>query len=119
MRPRLPYCVFVPCLSAALAFASPAKATTGATGQITSLAILGTTYGQVIITNPVGTSTCTSPAGQYTFDISTNKGKAFLSLLEGAQLAGKTVGVGGDGTCVTVQAGLTIENLSILTVFTN
>jgi hypothetical protein len=119
MRPRLPHTVFVLCLFAMLALTGRATASSGATGQITSLAILGVSYGQVVVTNPVGTSPCTSPAGQYAFDITTNKGKALLSLLEGAQLAGKTVGIGGDGTCLAVQQGLTIENLSIITVFTN
>jgi hypothetical protein len=90
----------------------------GATGQIVSIIILGTNFAMVTITNPTGTSTCTSPAGQYAFDISTAKGKALLSVIEGAQLAGKTVGAGGEA-CLTVLTGTTAEGLGILTVFTN
>jgi len=96
----------------------PAAKASGATGQIVSIAILGTNFAMVTVTNPTGTSICTSPAGIFAFDISTAKGKALLSVLEGAQLAGKTVGIGGEA-CLTVQAGLTAETLGIVTVFTN
>ncbi len=96
----------------------PAAKASGATGQIVSIIIVGTNFALVTITNPTGTSTCTSPAGQYAFDISTAKGKALLSVLEGAQLAGKTVGAGGEA-CLTIVAGTTAETLGILTVFTN
>jgi hypothetical protein len=46
------------------------------------------------------------------------QGKALLSVLEGAQLAGKTVGAGGEA-CLRVLGGTTAETLGILTVFTN
>src|SRR4051812_36719337 len=53
------------------------------------------------------------------FDISTNKGKAMLSLAQAAQLAGKVVSVAGTGACITVGTGLTYEGLASITVITN
>jgi hypothetical protein len=113
-------------LLALTCFAADARAA-GGTGQITALTICnGVSYAMVGFTGLVDTSrpTCHSTlstyASSFAFDISTDKGKAMLSLLEGAQLAGKTVGYGdGSATCVTVQPGVSIETLSIVGVYSN
>jgi hypothetical protein len=99
--------------------AGAASAQGGATGVITGVMLLGTQYAAVTVTNPVGTApTChNGAAGQYAFDISTALGKAMLSAIEGAQIAGRTVGVGGGTGCLTVQSGTSIQTLNIITVF--
>lgn len=106
-------------LAATLLTAGIASAAGGATGVITGVAILGTQYAMVTVTNPVGTApACHNGAnGQYAFDISTAKGKAYLSAIEGAQIAGRTVGVGGGNSCLTVQSGTVVQTLDIITVF--
>jgi len=90
----------------------------GATGVINSVTIVNS-YGVVTVTNPTGSApACHNQGnGQYAFDISTAKGKAYLSAIEGAQLAGKTVGVGGGTACLTIQTGQAVQTLDIITVF--
>src|ERR1044071_4687648 len=106
-------------------FASSARAASGGTGKIISITIYnGTNFATVGFTNITGTRpSChnASISAEYAFDLSTNKGKALLSLAQSAQLAGKTVGFAGPSTntCTTVQAGLNIETLSIMNVLTN
>jgi hypothetical protein len=70
-------------------------------------------FATVTITNATGSVPC-GTLGTYSIDTSTAQGKAMLSTLEGAQLAGKRVGLGGTGTCVGGA-----EGLGIITVFTN
>ena len=83
-------------------------------GTVTSIGLQpGSTFAIVNVSNATGSAPC-GTLGNYSFDVSTAQGKAILSTLEGAQLGGKRVGLGGSATC---QAGA--EALGIITVFTN
>jgi hypothetical protein len=104
-----------------MSLASVAHAT-GGNGKVVSLAVatgVNSAYGQ--FTGSTGTKpTChTAAADSYGFDISTNKGKAMFSLLQGAMLAGKTVGFGGASTCTIVgsEPYSVMETLDIVTVY--
>jgi hypothetical protein len=103
-------------LFAATAFIAPFAHASSVPGNGTVTAI-GTTsssvFATVSVTNATGSVPC-GTLGTYSIDTSTAQGKAMLSTLEGAQLAGKRVGLGGSGTCVGGA-----EGLAIITVFTN
>jgi len=61
-------------------------------------------------------------ASSFSFDITEATGKAMLSLLEGAQLAGKVVGFGGIGVCFYLDPPantIGVEALGIATINTN
>lgn len=90
----------------------------GANGVVTSIQVLGTQYATFVITNPAGSAPAchNGVAGQFSMDISTAKGKAMLSALEGAEIAGRTVGVGGLTTCLTVATGSTVQTADIIEV---
>lgn len=106
----------------ATSLAGTSQATNVNTGKVTSIAILGTQYATFQTTGASGSApacqTAGQPAGLFALDISTTKGKALLEVVQSAQLAGKNVGLGGAGTCLTVQTGLSIETVGILTIFT-
>jgi hypothetical protein len=53
--------------------------------------------------------------GYFAFDVSTSKGKALLSVLLSAYLAGKGVGVQGAGSCTNAGA-VTLETVSKVTL---
>jgi hypothetical protein len=89
----------------------------GANGVITSLIVHGTQYASVTITNPAGTAPAchNGAAGQFSLDIATTKGKGMLSALEGAQISGRTVGVGSGTTCLPV-GGANVQTADIIEV---
>jgi hypothetical protein len=107
----------VVCLMFVVSLRSVAHAS-GGTGTVTQISIRnGTNFATVDFTGVVGSHPCgNAPASQFGFDISTAKGKALLSMLESAYLAGKTIGYGGSGACITVEGGLSAEVLSIATI---
>jgi len=97
----------------------------GGNGSILAISIRnGANHATVDFTGVTGShpGTCfgvtySAPYSQFGFDISTTKGKALLSLLESAFLAGKTIGFGGNGTsCITVETGVNVEILQIATM---
>jgi hypothetical protein len=111
---------------AAIAFIVPlAHATsTVSSGTVISIGLQpGTNYAIVAVTNATGaappnnppTNPC-APIGNYSIDITTAQGKAILSVLEGAQLGGKKVGIGGSANNACTGGA---EVLGIVTVFTN
>jgi hypothetical protein len=91
----------------------------GGSGSILSLSIQnGTNFALVTFAGVLGGApTCQNqPLGGFGFDVSTAKGKALLSLLESAYLAGKTIGYGGSGACLTVGPNVSVEAISIATM---
>ena len=92
----------------------------GGRGVITEVMFLGN-FAAVTITNASAGPSChTGGAGQYAIDITTSSGKAMLSAIEGAQIAGRSVGIGGSSSptgCFTMQPGLAVQQLSIITVY--
>ncbi|HKY37315.1 MAG TPA: hypothetical protein VJN18_15335 [Polyangiaceae bacterium] len=104
---------YVTSMAAALlvgAFASGSSASVSAYEKIASLTVFrhGTNHVVVGMTTNIPAAqrpTCHEDwdwERQYVFDVSTSKGKALLSLLMSAYLAGKSVTVAGTGSCVTV-----------------
>jgi hypothetical protein len=94
---------------------SPVAEASGNIGQIVSIEIRpGTNFATVTMapagfygTRPACHNSSQGP-NSYGWDISTNKGRAMLSLAQAAQLAGKNLSVNGasqPGTCTNVNAG--------------
>jgi len=84
-------------------------------GTVVSISVANSNFATVSITNATGSAPGACPTlGAYGIDISTAQGKAMLSALDGAQLSGKRLGVGGSTTCTGGA-----ETLGLLTVFTN
>ena len=102
--------------------AAPASAAQGGTGTVTQLSVLSSTsgtYGKVKISNYSGTPPgchISNHDGEFAFDLQTDKGKALLSLLQGALLGGKTVGIGGASSCFNVNGSETYQKLEVITV---
>lgn len=55
---------------------------------------------------------------EFAFDPTTNKGKALLTMLTAAQLAGKRVDAAGAGTCSAMSTG-NAENLDYIKIYDN
>ena len=109
------------CLVAAAicGFAPTASATVG-NGTLLEVVIeSGTSFARVRLSGAAigGRPACHNAAytTHYGFDISTPKGKALLSTATAAMLAGKTVSLGGVGTCTNL-GNVSLETLASLIV---
>jgi hypothetical protein len=87
------------------------------TDKIANIQITGTSFAKVYVTLAVGGRPSCHNGGttEYAFDVSTNKGRALLSIAQAALLAGKYVSIIGGSTCTTI-GGQSIETLQTLTL---
>ncbi len=83
----------------------------------------GTQYATIVVNggpHSSGRPSCHSTfnPNQWAFDISTNKGKAMLTMVQTALLSGKRIGVTGSGSCINVAATgtLNIEGISYISI---
>ena len=99
--------------------ASPAFAAGSTTQKITLINLVGSStvpYTVVLFDNPVSSSpACAVQTAAMAIDSSTVRGKAQLSLITAAFLAGKTVTLTGTGVCVT-PAGFPYATETVLYV---
>jgi hypothetical protein len=112
--------------AAVVPISSEVNAASTASNTIYSVTIEGgTQYAQIMLDGgPYNTgrpTSCHNPAfgSNWSFDISTAKGKALLATAQAALLSGKTVSVVGSDTCNTVSGSIKIENLTSLRIFRN
>jgi len=112
------------CLLAAAAFGIvPSANATSGTNTLQDVTIeSGTSFARIALngTAITGRPTChnASYTVHYGFDISTEKGKALLSLATAAMLSGKRVAANGTGACTNLGS-VTIETLGSLIFFNN
>ena len=93
-------------------------------GQVLDLVIeAGTQYARISVSGTVsgsrpvnGCHNNSSLNRHWSFDISTAKGKAILSVATAALLSGATVVVVGAGNCLTVSPGVGVEAISLLSL---
>ena len=123
MRNQLLSAVLIVC---AVATSHTANATVSSTGLIQDITLEeGTNFARVALTTAVtGRPACHNATftTHYGFDVSTAKGKAALSMLTAAQLAGKRVVIFGTAACINVSQGVgttNIEEVQRVVVFTN
>lgn len=96
----------IACATALLTQVSAAHATGVGDALITDITVEGTQYARVCVNRAVGGTrpACHNPtySTHYAFDISTAKGKALLSILQAAQLAGKKINITGWNVCTNL-----------------
>jgi hypothetical protein len=100
-----------------LSIASPADATLTSSAEVMSITIVNSSNAAIVSLSKLtsGRPAChTSSTQEYTFDITTNTGKAMLSAAQAALLAGKQVTVIGTATCNV--AGIPVESVSRLAI---
>jgi hypothetical protein len=97
-------------LVAAGSVAAAAHATSVSNVRLVSIEVTGTSFAILTIDTSVGgRPSCHWPLAeaQYSFDVSTNKGKALLQIAQGAFLANKKIQITGGTTCVGGIEGVT------------
>jgi hypothetical protein len=107
-------------LSLVLLLAPRAQASSVNSSYVFALAVTNDqfAYLSVAVSAVAGSNPCSGGTlGTYGIDLGTTAGRAQLSLLEGAQLAGKKIGIGGAPASVSCTGGQ--ETLGIVTIFTN
>jgi hypothetical protein len=121
MKNRFSFKVLSPLLVAAFATLSPAANATSTVNTLSDITIDGTNFARLAVNGPAigGRPSChvSTYSRHYAWDISTTKGKAMLATAQAALLAGKSVGVTGGSSCTTLVTGVTIETLTVLTIF--
>jgi hypothetical protein len=96
----------------------PAQAAGFAQGKADLVEISGNSFAVIDVPGTVTPRVSCQTAGynnEFTFDISTSKGKAMLSLAMAAYLSAKTVTVVGSGSCTAIGFA-TLETVSSLIV---
>jgi len=101
--------VFVALGSASVTQASAINGT-----RVSTVMVLATQTAFIGFTNAIPGNACASSG--YYIDISTNKGKAVLSIATAALLSNVIVDAGGSGTCTTPSGGFSGETLVMLNV---
>ena len=112
--------------AAVFTFIPRAHAAMFVAGNILGLTVEGTNYATVQVegngfvsgSSPSCVTAAFANQGYFVMDVSTSKGKALLSVLLSAYLAGKSVGVTGTGTCSSnvPASGTTLEAVSKVTL---